>query len=82
MDGIDKFSTDWGDGWNWSLMISFSGAGTRWASQGLPTDMLADAASGLENLTSVGLARKWTTCDVEREGFRHSWDASHCGGSS
>ena len=46
MDGIDKFSTDWGDGWNWSLMISFSGAGTRWASQVLPTDMLVDAASG------------------------------------
>ena len=82
MDGIDKFSTDWGDGWNWSLMISFSGAGTRWASQVLPTDMLADAARGLRNITSAGLARLWTTCDEEREGFKHSWNAFHCGGSS
>ena len=46
MDGIDKFFTDWGDRWNWSLMISFSGAGTLWASQVLPTDILVDAASG------------------------------------
>ena len=82
MDGIDKFSTDWGVRWNWSLMISFSGAGTHWDSQVLPTDMLVDAASGLGNLTAIGFARLWTTCDLEREGFRYPWDASHCGGSS